>query len=928
MSTTVSWPGGSTNATPTNFSIPAAGEVNWASLSDFLISLGSSAQGTTFQKFADRVATTSPVTVSVNDCIVITKLAVPASVAVSFPAGVDKAIIWVADGTGDAQTNNVTITPHGADTIEGAATYVIAANGQAVGFVFNAGTTNWKLFTNTHVAIGTIPLASAHIIVGNASGIAASVAMSGDVAISNTGATSIVGTTNATLATLSALTSVGTSNLSGNNFLSAYATTATAAATTTLLVSSAYLQYFTGVTTQTVVLPVTSTLVLGFKFEVVNLSSGVVTVQSSGANTVQAMNGNTKAIFTCVLTSGTTAASWSVAYSTGTAGITALTGDVTASGAGSVAATLAATTNATLTTLSGLTTAGSLVTVGTITSGTWSATTIALNKGGTGQTTKTAAFDALSPMSALGDLILGGVAGTGARLGVGSSGNVLTVSGGTAIWSPPATSGTVTSVAMTVPTFLSIGGSPITSSGTLAVTLSGTALPIANGGTGVTSVTTTPTASSWAGWDANSFFNTYGLYVGSTAASVGNTSTSYRSIGNKLASFVLSDNATASLDMNANIYFNGTNNIYATTNETGALISVTRATALANTVILFRAGNSVASAAGSTATLATLGSVTGNGLWTLGISGGTQTHVINGNLSVTGTYNIVPTVTTLTSTGTTTGYYFVITAGNATIGATYTNNGNTFTVLDTIVSGTRLYTSGASAPQASGTLTRATGSGDATLTFSANTAMATFTTPANAKRLDFDMVGGGGGGGGSGVTGTVTDGNPGTRTIFGTTMLVAEGGGAGRWGNTANAGGTVVTGTGYIGGLLFNGGRGGGAGGITPSATTGVPGGDGAPSPFAGAGGGAGFTGLPAGAAQSGTGSGGGGGGTGTAATASTFTGSGGCAGAYCRFSIVSNIAASYFYAVGTGGAGGTAGTNGVAGGNGATGIINIFVSY
>jgi hypothetical protein len=47
--------------------------------------------------------------------------------------------------------------------------------------------------------------------------------------------------------------------------------------------------------------------------------------------------------------------------------------------------------------------------------------------------------------------------------------------------------GSVTSVAMTVPTFLSVSGSPITSSGTLAVSLSGTALPVANGGTGITS---------------------------------------------------------------------------------------------------------------------------------------------------------------------------------------------------------------------------------------------------------------------------------------------------------------------------------------------------------------------------------------------------------------------------------------------------------
>ncbi|NBS62019.1 MAG: hypothetical protein EBT26_08300 [Microbacteriaceae bacterium] len=44
--------------------------------------------------------------------------------------------------------------------------------------------------------------------------------------------------------------------------------------------------------------------------------------------------------------------------------------------------------------------------------------------------------------------------------------------------------GSVTSVGMTVPSFLSIAGSPITSSGTLAVTLSGSPLPVLNGGTG------------------------------------------------------------------------------------------------------------------------------------------------------------------------------------------------------------------------------------------------------------------------------------------------------------------------------------------------------------------------------------------------------------------------------------------------------------
>ena len=49
--------------------------------------------------------------------------------------------------------------------------------------------------------------------------------------------------------------------------------------------------------------------------------------------------------------------------------------------------------------------------------------------------------------------------------------------------------GTVTSVNATVPSFLNVAGVPITSSGTIAISYSGTALPIANGGTGSTSTT-------------------------------------------------------------------------------------------------------------------------------------------------------------------------------------------------------------------------------------------------------------------------------------------------------------------------------------------------------------------------------------------------------------------------------------------------------
>lgn len=55
---------------------------------------------------------------------------------------------------------------------------------------------------------------------------------------------------------------------------------------------------------------------------------------------------------------------------------------------------------------------------------------VTIAQGGTGQTTKTAAFDALSPLTTAGDIIIGGASGTGTRLGIGTTGQILTVSGG------------------------------------------------------------------------------------------------------------------------------------------------------------------------------------------------------------------------------------------------------------------------------------------------------------------------------------------------------------------------------------------------------------------------------------------------------------------------------------------------------------------
>lgn len=113
-------------------------------------------------------------------------------------------------------------------------------------------------------------------------------------------------------------------NLSANNFLGGFATTTTAAGTTTLTVASKQYQQFTGATTQTVVLPVVSTLVTGQSFVIINKSSGALTINSSGGNLVQTAAANTTTTVNCVLVTGTTDASWNAA-NVGGSGISGLT---------------------------------------------------------------------------------------------------------------------------------------------------------------------------------------------------------------------------------------------------------------------------------------------------------------------------------------------------------------------------------------------------------------------------------------------------------------------------------------------------------------------------------------------------------------------------------------------------------------------------
>ena len=104
--------------------------------------------------------------------------------------------------------------------------------------------------------------------------------------------------------------------------------------------------------------------------------------------------------------------------------------------------------------------------------------TLPIGNGGTGQTTASAAFNALSPVTTTGDLIIGNGTNSATRLAIGANGYVLTSNGTTATWA--ASTGGVTSFSAGT-----TGLTPNTAT-TGAITLSGM-LAVANGGTGTSS---------------------------------------------------------------------------------------------------------------------------------------------------------------------------------------------------------------------------------------------------------------------------------------------------------------------------------------------------------------------------------------------------------------------------------------------------------
>jgi len=140
MSTPVTWNGNSYN-------IPAAGELNWSSLSNFLIALGNNAAvsgGAT--TYGSRVVTsTLDTAVGPTDTVILTNIPAPSVITLPTSVGNTGRVLVIVDYGNSALTSSrpITVTPFSGDLINGAATYVIGSDGGAV--ILVGATNGWTV---------------------------------------------------------------------------------------------------------------------------------------------------------------------------------------------------------------------------------------------------------------------------------------------------------------------------------------------------------------------------------------------------------------------------------------------------------------------------------------------------------------------------------------------------------------------------------------------------------------------------------------------------------------------------------------------------------------------------------------------------------------------------------------------------------------
>lgn len=224
-------------------------------------------------------------------------------------------------------------------------------------------------------------------------------------------------------------------NITANNTFNSFTQTTAAAGTTVLTAASSFYQRLvaSGSNGQTFQLPDATTVPTGATYIFDNDSGGTLTIQDHTGGAIDTVPpGGVDYIYS--MANGTVAGTWgqyafipdtfdfnTSTASFGGANITnaVWNGTAVAYNYGGTGLTTFAAANYAL-----YSTSATTLTAGTL----------PIAAGGTGQTTQSAAFNALSPITTTGDLIIGNGTNSATRLGIGTNGYVLTSNGTTASW--------------------------------------------------------------------------------------------------------------------------------------------------------------------------------------------------------------------------------------------------------------------------------------------------------------------------------------------------------------------------------------------------------------------------------------------------------------------------------------------------------------
>jgi len=345
--------------------------------------------------------------------------------------------------------------------------------------------------------------------------------------------------------------------------------------------------------------------------------------------------------------------------------------------------------------------------------------TLPIANGGTGQTTKAAAFNALSPITSVGDIIIGDGTNSATRLGIGANNYVLTSNGTTAVWAAGGGGGSMVYPAAGIANSTGTAwGTSYTTTGT------GTVVALANSPTITGTTTLGGTAYSAPAWSTN------GVGIKQPATTYIDNSTP---AGNTVNTAYMNLFGTATYDTS----LGSIGNEVVVTSLYGNYFKAPAVTANVQATFSYAVGIDTLHVSGAVRFDSSIGSISANAVGCQSLNVVTGPNTITGATTITGaasglvvsvgtaSFSVTPTTTGTIFMGRTTG------TGNIEIGRSTASQTLSLSSAVTASGSTKTVTIGTSGAAGSTTnITVGSTTGTSTTTMNGNTA-----TPAGAAAM-------------------------------------------------------------------------------------------------------------------------------------------------------------------------------------------------